>query len=199
MELQGVAGRRILSARTSRSRRSGGRRDEMGRFIGPRDWEADHLKRKTFRDEVFRSTTSVSGLCCEVDGHEEDIEEKPFIRCRFVTRHLRGVAKDKGTWKRQHHRALRILRCRMRRACYDLQGTDVRFEQYYRMGHCLSLDSGLRVEGIPSLDLRDLIIEVLHPSARWNSLRAVGQAHGYLKHVQFWKRSLHISKRQRML
>ena len=78
--------------------------------------EADHIKRKTFRDEVFRSTTWVSGLCCEVDGHEEDIEEKPFIRCRFVTRHLRGVAKDKGTWKRQHHRALRILRCRMRRA-----------------------------------------------------------------------------------
>ena len=96
MELQGVTERRILSTRTSRSRRSGGRRDEMGRFIGPQDWEVDNLKRKTFRDEVFRSTTSVSGLCCEVDGHEEDIEEKPFIRCRFVTRHLRDVAKDKG-------------------------------------------------------------------------------------------------------
>ena len=45
----------------------------------------------------------------------------------------------------------------------DVQETDFSFRQLYRSWN-ISLDAGLRMDGIPALDLLDLVIEVFHSS-----------------------------------
>ena len=45
----------------------------------------------------------------------------------------------------------------------DVQETDLSFTQFWE-AEVISLDAGLRMDGIPALDLWDLVIEVFHSS-----------------------------------
>ena len=46
----------------------------------------------------------------------------------------------------------------------DVQETDFRFTHSSMEARIISLDAGLRMDGIPALDLWDLVIEVFHSS-----------------------------------